>query len=498
MLRDIAGPQTRIWWIAAAVSIVTTLLAMLFRPLWLDEYWTLYISGYDTSWAETFGVRMQNDIHPPLAYYPLHLWMALFQSDLAARMLNWVYLALGFALAAWIGRDRRQETALYLFLAVTTFWFTFYGVEIRNYALLYALSVASVPAMRRAIEGDKLGLGWLALWTALSMAISFTHYYGTLWVGSTGLVAGVTMLAARRPVDFVIIGVASVIAVAPTIAFALAVDFSARAESGHITGYDISWAERMRSASMQVVRAIAGKIFLGNIPAWIAVFMASPLIFARKERNDWALVIAPLLVVAISLGVMAVMLSDMRERSFTPIIPPLLYVCARGLAAATEKGGRAAWFGRLAPWAAMLAPVLFIPEHFKDRQRYPEVRAYLEETRSCSGQPVLAAMIWIPQAENFPPWYVRHALKPMAGGPPDLIDAPKAAAQDIGRVAASACPVKAVALGMARGDGEEHQRARDQLRAAGLPLDQLIEINLGKGQNRLFVEPGYATATHDN
>jgi hypothetical protein len=430
---------------------------------------------------------MQNDIHPPLIYYPLHVWMGLFQSDLAARMLNWIYLGLGFALAAWIGRDRPKETALYLFLSVTAFWFTFYAVEIRNYALLYATSLASVPALRRAIEGDRLGLGWLALWTALSMATSFTHYYGTLFVGSTGLVAGVLMLAARRPADFFIIGVASVIAVAPAVAFAMAVDFSARAASGHITGYEISWAERMRSASMQVVRAIAGKTFLANIPAWIAVFLAARLVFSRRERNDWALVIPPLMVVAISLGVMAVMLSDMRERSFTPIIPPLLYFCARGLAEALETGGRAAWRARLAPWAALLAPILFIPEHFNDRQRYPEVRAHLEESYSCSKEPMLAALIWMPQAENFPPWYVRHALEPMVGGAPALIDAPKATPQDLARVMASPCPVKAVALGMARGDGEEHQRARDQLRAAGLPIDQLKEIDLGKGQNRLFV-----------
>jgi len=191
--------------------------------------------------------------------------------------------------------------------------------------------------------------------------------------------------------------------------------------------------------------------------------------------------------VTISLGVMAVMLSDMRERSFTPIIPPLLYFCARGLSEALEKGGRAAWFARLAPWAAMAAPILFIPEHFKDRQRYPEVLAHLEESYSCSKEPMLAALIWIPQAENFPPWYARHALAPMVGGAPALIDAPKATPQDIARVTASPCPVKAVALGMAKGDGEEHARAREQLRAAGLPLDQLMEIDLGGGRNRLFV-----------
>ena len=498
MLKDMAGPQTRIWQIAAAVSLVTTLLAMLFRPLWLDEYWTLFISGYDTTWPETFSVRMNNDIHPPLIYYPLHVGMALFQSDLAARMLNWIYLAGGFALAAWIGRDRPRETALYLFLSVTAFWFTFYAVEIRNYALLYALSIASVPALRRAIEGERLNLRWLAPWTLLSMATGLTHYYGTLWAASTGLVAGISMLAARRPADFLLIGIASVIAVAPALAFALAVDFSARAQSAHITGYDLSWAERMRSASMQVVRAIAGKTFLANVPAWIAAIMAAPLVFSRRERNDWALVVPPVLVIAISLGVMAVTLSDMRERSFTPIIPPLLYFCARGLAEAQEKGGRAAWVARLAPWAALLAPILFIPEHFKDRQRYPEVRAYLEESHSCSNEPVLAALIWIPQAEGFPPWYARHALAPTGGGPPALIDAPKATMRDIAGVMASPCPVKALALGMARGDGEEHQRARDQLRAAGLPLDQLEELNLGGGRNRLFVTHGYATATHGN
>jgi hypothetical protein len=188
----------------------------------------------------------------------------------------------------------------------------------------------------------------------------------------------------------------------------------------------------------------------------------------------------------------------MRERSFTPIIPPLLYFCARGLVAATEKGGRAAWFAKLSPWAAMLAPILFIPEHFKDRQQYPEVRAYLEVSGSCSGQPMLAALIWIPQAENFPPWYVRHALAPMVGGPPALIDAPKATPADLASIAASPCPVKAVALGMAKGDGDEHQGGRDQLHAAGLPFEGLEELSLGGGRNRLFVERGYATATHEN
>src|SRR5262249_3054428 len=156
-------------------------------------------------------------------------------------------------------------------------------------------------------------------------------------------------------------------------AFALAGNFSARAAASHITGYDISWAERMRSASMQVVRAIAGKTFLANIPAWIAVFLAARLVFSRRERNALPRVVPPVLVGAISLGAMAVTLSDMRERSFTPIIPPLIYFCARSLEAALQTGGRAAWFARLAPWAAMLAPILFIPEHFKDRQRYGEV-----------------------------------------------------------------------------------------------------------------------------
>ena len=37
------------------------------------------------------------------------------------------------------------------------------------------------------------------------MAMSFTHYYGTLLVGATGLVAGLLLLLRKRFADFVTI-----------------------------------------------------------------------------------------------------------------------------------------------------------------------------------------------------------------------------------------------------------------------------------------------------
>ena len=64
--------QTRIWQIALLATLVVTAVALVFRAPWRDEYWTLYIAGGDTTWADMLTVRQMNDIHPPLAYFPLH------------------------------------------------------------------------------------------------------------------------------------------------------------------------------------------------------------------------------------------------------------------------------------------------------------------------------------------------------------------------------------------------------------------------------------------
>jgi len=474
---------TRIWQIALAATLVVTVVALVFRAPWRDEYWTLYIAGGDTTWAEMLTTRQMNDIHPPLAYFPLHIWDGWFHNDLAARFLNIFYLAGGFALAWFAGRDRPKETAVYLFICATSFWFTFYGVEVRNYALLFGLVVPAVPAARRAFQGDKLNLGWLAVWFFLAMAMSFTHYYGTLLVGGTGLVAGVLLLLRKRFADFLIVGVVSVLAVAPTMAWVLAKDFGGTVAEYAVGGTTL--AARMEDGSDQFLRGLILKTFIANLALTVAAFMAAGRLSKQRERYDAILLGSMLIVVILAFASQTTAVS-IKERSFIVIIPPLFYLAARALPLAEEKGGFAARAARWAPILAIATPFLFIPEHFKDRERLGEVRESIAAPGTCAGEPMLVFYRPTPQSPGFQPWFNNRVLAPTRGGPPKLIPVETATPQDVAAVKVSACPVKGLALSMPRGERQDHADARAAFAKAGLDLSQLDEVNRGEGRSLLF------------
>lgn len=482
--------QTRLWQIAVVATLVVTAVALVFRAPWRDEYWTLYIAGGDTTWAEMLTVRQMNDIHPPLAYFPLHVWDGWFHNDLAARALNVFYLAGGFLLACFAGKDRPKETALYLFICATSFWFTFYGVEVRNYALLFGLVVPAVVAARRALSGDKLNFGWLAVWTVLAMGMSATHYYGTLLTGATGLVAGVIFLTRKRFADFFIVGVVSVLAVAPTVAWVLAKDFGGTVEEYAIAG--TTMAGRLEDGADQFLRGLIVKTFLANLALTIAAFMAAGRLRKQGERYD-AILLWSMVVVVVLAFASQTMAQSIKERSFIVLIPPLFYLAARALPLAEEKGGFAARAARWAPILAIATPFLFIPEHFKDRERLGEVRSDIAESGKCGGEPMLVFYRPTPQSPGFQPWFNDRVLAPTPGGPPRLIDAVSASPQDVAAVKASACPVKALALSMPRGEREDHRLAREALTAAGLDVKSLWELRKGEGRSLVYMTPQTAS-----
>lgn len=475
--------QARIWQIALVATLIVTAVALVFRAPWRDEYWTLYISGSDTTWAEMLTTRQMNDIHPPLAYFPLHIWDGWFHNDLAARLLNVFYLAGGFALAWVAGRDRPKETALYLFICATSFWFTFYGVEVRNYALLFGLVVPAVPAARRAFQGDKLNFGWLAVWFFLAMAMSFTHYYGTLLAAGTGLTAGLMLLFRKRFADFFIVGVVSCLAVAPTLAWVLAKDFTTTVSEYAVGGTTL--AARMEDGGDQFLRGLIVKTFLANLAITIAAFMAAGRLRKQGERYDGILLGAMLVVIIAAFASQTTAVS-IKERSFIVIIPPLFYLAARALPLAEEKGGFAARAARWAPFLAIATPFLFIPEHFKDRERLGEVRESIAAPGTCGGEPMLVFYRPTPQSPGFQPWFNNRVLAPTKGGAPKLIDVTSATPQDVAAVKVSRCPVKGLALSMPRGERQDHADARAAFAKAGLDLSQLEEVNRGEGRSLIF------------
>lgn len=142
----------------AALGVLLLALALRlgrlpFQPLWADEGYSVYFAGLDM-WSLIQATAA--DIHPPLYYFLLKGWMALFGAgDFGLRLLSVCLgvatVAFGYALAARLAGPRVAVLAS-LLLAVSPFH-VYYSQEVRMYALACLLAVASTLFMRRVLDG---------------------------------------------------------------------------------------------------------------------------------------------------------------------------------------------------------------------------------------------------------------------------------------------------------------------------------------------------------
>ncbi|MDP3046129.1 MAG: glycosyltransferase family 39 protein, partial [Chloroflexota bacterium] len=146
---------------ASAVLLITLLafalrlLRLDFQPLWWDEGYSVYFASQDLA---TLTLKTAADIHPPLYYYLLHVWIALFgASDVALRLLSVVIGTATIPVFYAVGRRLvARGTALLacLLLAVSPFH-VYYSQEVRMYALATLLGLASIYfAQRLLMDGE--------------------------------------------------------------------------------------------------------------------------------------------------------------------------------------------------------------------------------------------------------------------------------------------------------------------------------------------------------
>lgn len=171
-------------------------LAVSGRSLWLDE--TISFIQVDRPLPEVI-TRQINGVHPPLYHVLLHEWIELFGSSaLAMRSLSiaWSLLAIG-AVAGWSRRAFPDVSAVpaaaCAALAPFAVW---YGTEIRMYAQLFALTAVGGWLTWSILDGAAAPRRRLAALGVVLAAVAYTHYFGTLFVGSLGLAA--LVLGVRR------------------------------------------------------------------------------------------------------------------------------------------------------------------------------------------------------------------------------------------------------------------------------------------------------------
>lgn len=160
-------------------------------PTWGDEQFTL--NTVALPWGEIAGT-LERDIHPPLYYFALKLWLAIWPPDVepivAARAFSAVC-----TLAATVVLDRLwlqhlRPPARLTFLALWTLspCLLLYGRMARSYGLQLLLAALAIEAAVRWLNDRKTGA---AVRFALAEALLlYTHYLPGLAVGAAAGLLG--------------------------------------------------------------------------------------------------------------------------------------------------------------------------------------------------------------------------------------------------------------------------------------------------------------------
>ena len=174
------------------------------QSLWYDEGVSAYMTP--RSFAEIVATTSV-DIHPPLYYWLLALWVVPFgQGEIALRSFS-VLLGTLTVWTTWrLGRTLAGSSvglAAAALLAISPLAVQ-YSQEVRMYALAGLLSVASCwagLALLRTLLGPLRSQRRLVLlavvYGLLTAALLYTHYYSALVVAAQQLWAGLVLLRAR-------------------------------------------------------------------------------------------------------------------------------------------------------------------------------------------------------------------------------------------------------------------------------------------------------------
>ena len=125
--------------------------------LWLDEALTVDIARLP---LHAIPEALKHDGAPPLYYYLLHFWIALFgQSNDAVRSLSGIFAVLTLPVAWLCGKRFGGRAVAWTTLALLASapFAVYYGTEARMYALVILLTGLGFLALQRAIEAAAPG-----------------------------------------------------------------------------------------------------------------------------------------------------------------------------------------------------------------------------------------------------------------------------------------------------------------------------------------------------
>lgn len=165
--------------LATGIGLFLRLFHIAHSSIWHDEGFSVMLA---TRTPVAIWQAATRDVHPPLYYEVLHLWMRLFgTSELALRSLS---VACGIALIPLcfllVRRIASQRAAIITsFLVATSPFLVRYSQETRMYAMVTLWIVISLLAMVYIVSKPKKIWPYLLYTLSITLGL-YTHYYAAL------------------------------------------------------------------------------------------------------------------------------------------------------------------------------------------------------------------------------------------------------------------------------------------------------------------------------
>jgi uncharacterized membrane protein len=163
------------------LALLLRLVVLDARSVWFDEAFSVQVASSGLSGIITRVSKV--DLHPPLYYVILHLWMRLGRGPEVIRSLSAVYGTLTVALAWLLARrigGRILATLAAVFLATSALAIQS-STEARMYAQLGFISTAATLLLDAGAHSSVPRTLWIAYAVALAAAL-YTHYVALLLI----------------------------------------------------------------------------------------------------------------------------------------------------------------------------------------------------------------------------------------------------------------------------------------------------------------------------
>lgn len=469
----------RLYSLATIVPVAVMFMAMWLKPMWRDEYWSLFFSDASVDFASLFQGRLRDEVHPPLYYFFLHYWRQLFGGVFGMRLLSIFMLGItSLALLKMTPNDRKQHLKVFLLVCLGSYWVIYFVSEIRPYIMLFCLVTLSVFMIPRFLQANEPQKKYYALWALCGAALGLTHYFGGLWFASAALVTAISAWQAGHRHRFYVIGVVSVIAIFPVIGWLLwsfpVLDLSDEQSARSVF-------EKFEFASNQYFRGLIVKTLGSNPLITFLGFSGVTAAFRLKQRVYSTLLFSIILTSALAFILHFTFVELIKERAFIVIMPAILYIFSSEIVKRQMKATK------YLPIVTVIMPVLFLGEYLKNREKIPEMRSFLASyASSCEGAEILA--YYRPSLHSeFYPMATQRVLssgKLRTWSEFKFIDV-----RNVKTLTQTDCPIKAVAVLMPKRNDILVEDAMMLFTKVGLQESDLTEHRFGKGRNIVWTTP---------